>query len=75
MRKPMYERLNVRRLKSDMILYGDTQEDLASYLGISPSTLSHKMGGYQCFTLDQMDRIRTRYDMSPEKFVDVFFQE
>lgn len=75
MKKPMYERLNVRQLKADMVVYGDTQVTLAKFLGISPSTLSRKMVGAQCFTLKQMDKMRKRYSMSPERFVDIFFHE
>ena len=75
MKKPMHERLNARQLKADMVIYGDTQVTLAKFLGISTSTLSHKMGGTQCFTLEQMDKMRERYSMSPERFVDIFFHE
>ena len=63
------------RIASCMALKGDTQSDLAVWLGISRSRLNAKIngtGGAE-FTQSEMIRVAERYDLSPEEAGAIFF--
>lgn len=64
------------RLRTIMAQYNDNRETLANYLNISLSTLSYKMNERQnrTFTLEEIRKIITRYHMSSEQIIDVFFK-
>lgn len=67
--------MNNRMLKSEMVLYGDTIETLATCLGIVRQTLSRKMSGEYDFTQTEMSLIKERYNLSDEKFVKIFAKD
>lgn len=57
-------------LKSLRARYGDTQQDLADFLGISVNTLNFKENGKYKFTLDEAYKISQRYKTPLEE---IFF--
>lgn len=57
-------------LKSLRARYGDTQQDLADFLGISVNTLNFKENGKYKFTLDEAYKISKRYKTPLEE---IFF--
>ena len=59
-------------LKSYRVLYGDTQTDLAEYLGISLARYNLKENGSAKFTLEEAKKISDRYG---KKIEDIFFAE
>ena len=50
-----------RRLKALRAEFGDTQQDLADYLGITVNTLNLKENGKYNFTLEEALKISQRY--------------
>lgn len=50
-----------RILKSLRAEYGDTQQDLAKYLGITVNTLNLKENGKYKFTLEEALKVSKRY--------------
>ena len=66
-------------LKSCMRKYGDTNETLASALGIHPHTLYMKMressedARKQQFTQAEIRFIAKRYELSADKVMEIFF--
>lgn len=67
--------LNKKALKSQMVLFGDTQEILARALGITRQALSHKMNGKAQFTLNEVRAIRRRYNLPMDVIASIFFAE
>lgn len=62
-------------LRSHMAKYGDTQESLAEYLGISLSRLNAKIneaGGAE-FKQTEIAFIKRRYGLSPRETDSIFF--
>lgn len=57
-------------LKSLRARYGDTQQDLADFLGISVNTLNFKENGKYKFTLDEAYKISKKYKTPLEE---IFF--
>ena len=69
--------MDIAKLKSKMILYGDTGMKLAKVIGISPQTFSAKLNeknGAE-FTKSEINKIKERYALSPEEMQDIFFTE
>jgi len=69
--------MNTARMRSIMVLHGDTNAALASVIGISPQTFSVKINernGSE-FTQSEISKIRERYNLSPEEIDDIFFKE
>lgn len=66
--------MNERFLKAEMIIYGDDLNSLAEFLGMTRQTLSRKIKE-GTFTQDEMNKIKNRYDLSDEKFVQIFTKE
>lgn len=66
--------LNKNLLVSKMKLYGDTQESLAFYLGLSTQRLNAKINSTNGaeFTQSEMVKIRERYNLTDEEFVLIF---
>ena len=60
-----------------MILFGDTGDTLAEFLGINRSTLSYKMnqskGGE--FVQSEIAKIKERYNLTAEELDEIFFAE
>ena len=61
-------------LRSIMVLHGDTNKDLADYLGISEQSVSNKINenGTE-FKLGEIRRIRSRYNLTSEQVDLIFF--
>lgn len=66
--------MNERFLKAEMIIFGDDLNSLAQYLGMARQTLARKMKE-ATFTQDEMNKIKNRYDLSDERFVQIFTKE
>jgi predicted transcriptional regulator len=63
-------------LRSIMVLHGDTNKDLADYLGITEQSVSNKINenGTE-FKQGEIKRIRTRYNLTSEQVDLIFFAE
>ena len=63
-------------LRSIMVLHGDTNQDLADYLGITEQSVSNKINenGTE-FKQGEIKRIRIRYNLSGDQIDDIFFAE
>lgn len=61
-------------LRSIMVLYGDTNKDLADYLGITEQSVSNKINenGTE-FKLGEIRMIRTRYNLTSDQVDRIFF--
>ena len=61
-------------LRSIMALHGDTNSDLAEYLGISEQSVSNKINenGTE-FKQGEIKAIGLRYNLSPKQVCDIFF--
>lgn len=64
-----------RNLLSEMVLHGDSIDDLAEFLNINRVTLSRKIKYESDFKQSEMNMIRARYQMSDETFAKVFKKE
>lgn len=64
--------MNAAKLRSIMTLNDDGIESLADYLDITRQTLSNKIAGRTDFTRHEMIKIKQRYQMSNEEFVETF---
>ena len=64
------------QLRSIMVLHGDTNKDLADYLGISEKSVSNKINenGTE-FKQGEIARIKTKYNLSSEQIDNIFFAE
>lgn len=63
-------------LRSIMVLHGDTNKDLADYLGITEQSVSNKINenGTE-FKQGEIRRIRTRYNLTSDQVDLIFFAE
>lgn len=59
-------------LKSKMVLFGDSIEALADCLGITRQTLRFKLQGTSEFTRDEIAKIVSRYQLTPEETFEIF---
>ena len=61
-------------LRSIMVLHGDTNKDLADYLGISEQSVSNKINenGTE-FKQGEIARIKVKYNLSSEQVDRIFF--
>lgn len=67
--------LNKNLFVSKMKLYGDTQEGLAAYLGLSTQRVNAKIngtGGAE-FTQGEIGKIKEIYNLTDEEVVAIFF--
>jgi len=58
-----------------MVEMGYTNESLASYLGINPSTLHRKLTGTSDFTRYELQLIRHAFALTNNETEDIFFAE
>lgn len=71
--------MNDLLLKIFMLQHGDTKETLAKALGIAPHTLYMKMrqnqtkGRKQEFIQSEIEIIAKRYNLTPDKISEIFF--
>lgn len=64
------------RLRSIMILHGDTNKTLADYLGISEQSVSNKINENETeFRQGEIARIKARYNLTSEQVDSIFFAE
>lgn len=63
-------------LRSVMVLHGDTNKDLADYLGISEQSVSNKINenGTE-FKQGEIARIKARYNLTSDQVDRIFFAE
>ena len=63
-------------LRSIMVLHGDTNKDLADYLGITEQSVSNKINenGTE-FKQGEIRLIRTRYNLTSDQVDRIFFTE
>jgi DNA-binding Xre family transcriptional regulator len=68
--------MNKALLRSIMTLHGDTNKDLADYLGISEQSLCNKINenGTE-FKQGEMKRIKIRYNLTSDQVDLIFFAE
>lgn len=67
--------MNAKLLRSKMVLFGDTQGELADVLGISQQRLSAKINetnGAE-FTQKEIKAIKERYNLTSEETALIFF--
>jgi hypothetical protein len=68
--------IDKRRFRAQMALHGDTLIDLSQALGFSSqSQLSHRIDevkGYN-FRAKEIEKIRDRYNLTPQDISDIFF--
>lgn len=62
-----------QELKAVMALNDDTQDKLASALGMTPAGLSGRINGKIDFSLPEIDRIVTHYNLSADDIKRIFF--
>ena len=67
--------MNKREFASLLKRYGDTQETLATFLGISRTCLNSKVNERNgaSFTQPELKAIKEKYNLSVEEFNRVFF--
>ena len=56
-----------------MALFEDSLEDLAEYLNISRQMLTLKIQGEYQFKQDEINKIISRYELTPEETHEIFF--
>lgn len=63
-------------LRSIMVLHGDTNRDLANYLGITEQSVSNKINenGTE-FKQGEIARIKARYNLTSDQVDQIFFAE
>lgn len=66
--------MNAPKLRSIMVLHGDTNKDLAEYLGITEQSVSNKINenGTE-FKQGEIAKIRKKYNLSAEDVESIFF--
>ena len=66
--------MNGAKLKSIMVLHGDTNKDLAILLGITEQSVSCKINenGTE-FKQGEIAKIKDKYNLSPEEVDAIFF--
>ena len=67
--------MNNIELDVEMKRHGDTGGTLAKALGISQSTFSSKKSGKSEFSQKEMSAIISRYSLSGDRMMEIFFTE
>lgn len=65
--------MNIKLLRSKMVLSGDSQKDLAEHLSLSQMAMSHKMTGKVQFKAEEIGKIVWKYDLTPQETHEIFF--
>lgn len=66
--------MNIKLLKSKMVLAGDNQRELAEYLSLSPLAVSNKMTGKAQFKAEEIGKIVWKYNLTPQETHEIFFK-
>ena len=64
-----------QELKAVMARYGDTQADLAAYLGRSERAISDKITGKADFWRSEIEKIAIRYNLTLADIQRIFFTQ
>lgn len=67
--------MNQKELKVEMIRHDDNIESLAQALGVSKPTMHRKISGEISFKQDEISKIKSRYELSTERFMEIFYGE
>ena len=68
--------MNKELLRSIMVMYGDTNKDLADCLGISEQSVSNKINENETeFKLSEIKKIKKRYNLTKDLLDLIFFAE
>ena len=66
--------MNKALLRSVMVLFNDTDQSLADYLGISKKSVNDKINENKTeFKQSEIAAIKKRYSLTDEQVVDIFF--
>lgn len=67
--------MNIGELKAELKRHADTQEALAEAVNLSKTRLNAKINSVNGaeFTRDEIQIIKDRYDLSPERVDEIFF--
>ena len=65
---------NKEKLKIFMKKYGDSNKNLATFIGLTPSNFSTIWNGRQQFQKKHMILIAVRYDLTPQDIWEIFLQ-
>lgn len=66
--------MNIRLLKSKMVLVDDTVDDLADYLGQSRQNVYYKFSGERAFSLQDVATIAKKYNLTNDEIVEIFIE-
>lgn len=67
--------MNNKKLRAEMLRYGDKAEDLARVLKISRQSLSKRQNKHVEFSRSEIEKIANRYSLSAEQVYEIFFAE
>ena len=59
--------------RSKMVLHDDTLQTVSECLGITRQTLAEKLQGTSEFKQKEIDRLITRWNLTPHEVVQIFF--
>ena len=65
--------INVCLLRSKIVLHDDTNDELASALGIHRATFYKKLNGNSEFVASEIIAIKERYNLTVQEVQDIFF--
>jgi hypothetical protein len=67
--------VNKNKYRSKMALFGDTNESVAKYLGITPQRNSAKVNGTKGaeYTQGEIAMLKSRWNLSPVEVDEIFF--
>ena len=66
--------MNIRLLKSKMVLAGDNVPMLADFLGQSETNVYNKLSGKINWTLRDIGMITNRYNLNNDEIVQIFIE-
>lgn len=66
--------MNIRLLKSKMVLAGDNVPALAEYLGQCEANVYHKLSGKYKWTLEDVSKISKRYNLTNAETYEIFIK-
>lgn len=66
--------MNIRLLKSKMVLADDTTTELAEYLGQSRQNVHNKLIGLTAFSLQDVSAISKRYNLTNAEIYEIFIK-
>lgn len=67
--------MNTNKLRGVMAAHGETGGTLADAIGITYQSLSKKLNGHSEFTRSEIYTISSRYGLTADEIVDIFFDD